>query len=220
MSTEKAYHFYQDFVNVEKTPALSLSRHALQYLYFKRVLDVVLAGAGLVLTLPVMVLFAVLIVLETPGSPFYLQERVGKDGKTFMIIKLRSMRLDAEKEGARWAGIKDSRVTRIGAFIRKTRIDELPQLLLVLKGDMSIVGPRPERPVFVKQFNQEIEGFEQRLLVKPGLTGLAQVNGGYDITPKEKLRYDQEYIRNLAFTLEMKIMMKTFKVLFTGEGAR
>ncbi len=172
------------------------------------------------LTLPVMVLFAVLIVLETPGSPFYLQERVGKDGKTFMIIKLRSMRLDAEKEGARWAGIKDSRVTRIGAFIRKTRIDELPQLLLVLKGDMSIVGPRPERPVFVKQFNQEIEGFEQRLLVKPGLTGLAQVNGGYDITPKEKLRYDQEYIRNLAFTLEMKIMMKTFKVLFTGEGAR
>ncbi|PLT31815.1 UDP-phosphate N-acetylgalactosaminyl-1-phosphate transferase [Peribacillus deserti] len=220
MSTEKAYNIYHDYANVKESSHLSLSRHALQYLYMKRVIDIIIAGVGLVLSLPVILLFALLIVLETPGSPFYFQERVGKSGKTFKIIKLRSMRMDAEKEGARWAAKQDSRVTRIGAFIRKTRIDELPQLLLVLKGDMSIVGPRPERPVFVKQFNQEIDGFEKRLLVKPGLTGLAQVNGGYDITPKEKLKYDLEYIRNLAFKHEMKIIIKTIKVLFTGEGAR
>ncbi|ALC89555.1 UDP-phosphate N-acetylgalactosaminyl-1-phosphate transferase [Bacillus sp. FJAT-18017] len=220
MSTEKAYNFYHDYARVKEISNLSLSRDAYQYLYLKRIIDIVIGGIGIVLSLPVILLFALLIILETPGSPFYFQERVGQNGRTFKIIKLRSMRIDAEKQGARWAAKCDPRVTRVGAFIRKTRIDELPQLLLVLKGDMSIVGPRPERPVFVKKFNQEIAGFEKRLLVKPGLTGLAQVNGGYDITPEEKLQYDLEYIQKLTFKFEMKIMMKTFKILFTGEGAR
>lgn len=174
----------------------------------------------MILALPLILVFAILVMLETPGSPFYIQERVGKNGKHFNIIKLRSMRADAEKDGAKWAEVNDSRVTKVGAFIRKTRIDELPQLLSVLKGDMSLIGPRPERPMFTAQFNKEIKGFEYRLLVKPGLTGLAQVSGGYDISPKEKLHYDLEYIKNLNFALELKILIKTFKVVLTGEGAR
>ncbi|WP_409299316.1 sugar transferase [Peribacillus sp. SCS-26] len=198
----------------------SLSRKAAQYLVIKRLIDITLAGAGIFLTFPLIIIFAVLIVLESPGSPFYFQERVGKGGKCFKIIKLRSMRNDAEMHGAKWAVINDPRITKIGEFIRKTRIDELPQLLLVLKGDMSMIGPRPERPVFTEQFNNEIYGFKNRLLVKPGLTGLAQVNGGYDITPREKLKYDLEYIQNLAFELEVKILLKTFRIVFTGEGAR
>ncbi|RFU67435.1 sugar transferase [Bacillus sp. V59.32b] len=219
MNSEKVYNIYHDYPIVEASNT-RLSKHALQYLYIKRGIDIVLAGIGFLLSLPIILVFALLIVLETPGSPFYFQDRLGKNGKTFKIIKLRSMRIDAEKEGAKWAAKEDCRVTKVGKFIRKTRIDELPQLLLVLKGDMSIVGPRPERPVFAKQFSKEIKGFENRLLVKPGLTGLAQVNGGYNITPKEKLRYDLEYIKNLAFVLELKIILKTFKILFTGEGAR
>lgn len=130
------------------------------------------------------------------------------------------MRQDAEKGGAKWAEVNDSRVTRVGAFIRKTRIDELPQFISVLKGDMSIIGPRPERPMFTEQFDKEIQGFKNRLLVKPGLTGLAQVSGGYDITPAEKLKYDLRYIENLSFLLEVKILLKTVKVVLTGEGAR
>ena len=130
------------------------------------------------------------------------------------------MRMDAEKDGEKWAEVNDPRITKIGAFIRKTRIDELPQLFSVLKGDMSIIGPRPERPSFTAQFSKEIKGFSNRLLVKPGLTGLAQVNGGYDITPKEKLKYDLQYINNVTFFLEMKILLKTIKVVLTGEGAR
>ncbi|MBZ9536592.1 sugar transferase, partial [Cytobacillus oceanisediminis] len=163
---------------------------------------------------------AVLIRIDSPGSPFYVQSRVGKNGKCFNLIKLRSMRMDAEKDGEKWAEVNDPRITKIGAFIRKTRIDELPQLFSVLKGDMSIIGPRPERPSFTAQFSKEIKGFSNRLLVKPGLTGLAQVNGGYDITPKEKLKYDLQYINNVTFFLEMKILLKTIKVVLTGEGAR
>jgi lipopolysaccharide/colanic/teichoic acid biosynthesis glycosyltransferase len=183
-------------------------------------MDLVLASAGLVLALPLIVAFAILIAIETPGSPFYIQERVGKNGRHFTIIKLRSMRSNAELAGAKWAEINDPRITKVGAFIRKTRIDELPQLLSVLKGDMSLIGPRPERPVFTRQFSKEIRGFEKRLVVKPGLTGLAQVNGGYNISPQEKLKYDLEYIQNLTFALELKILLKTCKVVLTGEGAR
>jgi lipopolysaccharide/colanic/teichoic acid biosynthesis glycosyltransferase len=130
------------------------------------------------------------------------------------------MKIDAEKSGAVWAQKQDPRVTRIGAFIRRTRIDELPQLFNVLKGDMSMIGPRPERPVFTEKFQSEIPGFTQRLAVKPGLSGWAQVNGGYDMTPKEKLIFDLYYIRNLTFMLELKIMLKTCKVVLTGDGAR
>lgn len=137
-----------------------------------------------------------------------------------MIYKLRSMRLDAEANGAQMAEEDDPRITKIGRFIRKTRIDELPQVINVFKGDMSIIGPRPERPIFVVQFNEEIPGFIERLRVKPGITGWAQVNGGYDISTKEKLDLDMYYINHQSIFLDMKILFKTIKIIFTGEGAR
>lgn len=130
------------------------------------------------------------------------------------------MYIDAEKNGAQWAKKNDARVTKIGAFIRRTRIDEIPQLINMLKGDMSLVGPRPERPIFTEQFNKEIPGFKNRIVVKPGITGWAQVNGGYDISPKEKLEFDIYYIKNLSLFMDVKIIFKTIKVIFTGEGAR
>lgn len=130
------------------------------------------------------------------------------------------MKDDAEKNGAQWAERDDPRVTKVGKFIRKTRIDELPQLWNVLKGDMSLIGPRPERPMFTAQFNNQIPVFVERLIVKPGLTGWAQVNGGYDITPREKLKYDLYYINNMNLLLDLKIILLTIKVVFTGNGAR
>ncbi|MBV7506568.1 sugar transferase [Bacillus sp. sid0103] len=219
MSTEKSFTIYQDYPRVPSSN-LRLSKNVEHYLYLKRAYDIFLAAIGLIIALPIVLLFTILIVIETPGSPFYVQERIGKNGKRFKMMKLRSMRMDAEKEGAKWAEKNDPRITRVGAVIRKTRIDELPQLVSVLIGDMSIVGPRPERPYFTEKFNKEIKGFENRVLVKPGLTGLAQVSGGYDISPREKLIYDLAYIQNLSFLLEVKIILKTFKVIFTGEGAR
>ncbi|KHD84372.1 sugar transferase [Heyndrickxia ginsengihumi] len=219
MSAEKVMKLYKQYSNTAST-SISIPDHAEHYLYLKRGFDLVVSIIGIIVALPIILICSLLIMIETPGSPFYIQERVGKNGKTFKLIKLRSMRKDAEKTGAKWAEANDPRITKVGAFIRKTRIDELPQLLSVLKGDMSIIGPRPERPMFTAQFDREIPGFSNRILVKPGLTGLAQVNGGYDLTPKEKLQYDLEYIEHLSPRLEMKIILKTFKVLLTGEGAR
>lgn len=216
---EKSLNIYHDYSIVEGEN-FSVPKEAAYYLYTKRCLDLLLASIGIILAIPIIAVFAILVVLESPGSPFYIQQRVGKNGNYFNLIKLRSMNNDAEKEGAKWAEANDPRVTKIGSFMRKTRIDELPQLLSVLKGDMSIIGPRPERPVFTAQFDSEIPGFAKRLAVRPGLTGLAQVSGGYEITPGEKLKYDLEYISNLTFKLELKIMLKTVKVLVTGEGAR
>lgn len=219
MSADKRFNIFHEYSIVQGSP-VSIPKQVEYYLWVKRILDFLLASIGLIVAAPIIVLFAILIVIETPGSPFYIQQRVGKKGEYFYLIKLRSMKMDAEKDGAKWAEANDPRVTKVGNFIRKTRIDELPQLLSVLKGDMSIIGPRPERPCFTAQFDKEIAGFSNRLAVKPGLTGLAQINGGYDITPKEKLKYDLEYISNLNFSLEMKILVKTVKVILTGEGAR
>lgn len=190
------------------------------YPYIKRMLDIIFAIIGLIFSFPLIILFGVLIKLESEGPVFYRQERVGLNGKYFYVTKLRSMRNDAEKNGAQWADKDDPRVTRVGKFIRKTRIDELPQFWNVLKGDMSLIGPRPERPMFTAQFNKEIPGFVERLKVKPGLTGWAQVNGGYDITPQEKLEYDLYYIENMNFILDFKIIVLTIKVVLTGNGAR
>ncbi|OQP10122.1 sugar transferase [Geobacillus thermoleovorans] len=190
------------------------------YPYIKRFLDIVFSLLALPVAIPIIVIFAIIIKLETPGPAFFLQERVGLHGKYFKVIKLRSMEVNAEKNGAQWAAKNDPRVTRVGAFIRKTRIDELPQLFNVLKGDMSLIGPRPERPMFTAQFNEEIPGFIDRLQVKPGITGWAQVNGGYDITPREKLELDRYYIHNMSFWLDLKIIFKTIKVCLTGDGAR
>lgn len=190
------------------------------YLGIKYILDVIFSLVGLIVLMPVILIFSILIVLESPGSPFYLQERLGLNGKKFKVIKLRSMRNDAEKNGAKWAEKNDPRVTKIGLFIRKTRIDELPQLINILKGDMSLVGPRPERPMFTEKFEKKIPGFKRRLEVKPGLTGWAQINGGYEITPEEKLKLDIQYINNSNLLLDLKIIVKTVKVVCTGEGAR
>lgn len=190
------------------------------YLYVKRFFDIILSMFGLFIAAPIIFITAILIKLETPGSAFFLQERVGLNGKNFMIIKLRSMGVDAERNGAQWAEKNDPRVTKIGSFIRMTRIDELPQLVNVLLGDMSLVGPRPERPVFTEQFNIKYPGFKDRLAVKPGLTGWAQVNGGYDITPGEKLELDRYYIKNINIFLDVTILIKTVKVCLTGVGAR
>ncbi|WP_116192364.1 exopolysaccharide biosynthesis polyprenyl glycosylphosphotransferase [Paenibacillus taihuensis] len=188
--------------------------------YVKRSMDLLLSVIGLIAAAPIIAVFAAAIILESPGSAFYIQERVGLMGRSFKVIKLRSMVKNAEANGFQWATKNDSRVTRVGAFIRKTRIDELPQLLNVIKGEMSIVGPRPERSYFTYQFNSEIPGFVNRLVVKPGLTGWAQVNGGYDITPKQKLELDMHYIQKLSIWFDLLILTKTVRVIFTGEGAR
>lgn len=219
MNAEKSMNLYRQY-RVRQEQSRPLSVKAQKYLIVKRMLDVVFSIIGLVLAFPVVLFFAMLISIETPGSPFYIQERVGMNGKYFKVIKLRSMRMDAEKCGAKWAEANDPRITKIGSFIRKTRIDELPQLLNVLLGDMSMVGPRPERPCFTAEFNNQIPGFTNRLIVKPGLTGWAQVNGGYEISPKEKLIFDLYYINHLTFLMDIKIMLKTFKVVLTGDGAR
>jgi len=191
-----------------------------RYTYIKRFMDILLSLIGLIVSFPIVFVAVVLIKLESKGPAFYKQERLGLNGKSFQVIKLRSMRIDAEKNGAQWATKNDPRITRIGAFIRKTRIDELPQLFNILKGDMSIVGPRPERPMFTEEFSKEIPGFKMRLKVKPGLTGWAQVNGGYDITPKEKLQLDIYYIQERNIRLDFLIVFKTIKVVLTGDGAR
>ena len=165
----------------------SLYKENIFYNIYSRILDICLSIIGLTIGIPLIIIFAILIKLEDKGPIIYKQERVGKHGKLFNIYKLRSMRMDAEKYGAQWAQVNDPRILNVGRFIRKTRIDEIPQLFNILKGDMSIIGPRPERPLFTMEFNDEIPGFINRLAVKPGLTGWAQVNGGYDITPRENL---------------------------------
>ncbi|MHA7966135.1 sugar transferase [Paenibacillus sp. CAU 1782] len=190
------------------------------YLTVKRAADIVLSIIGLVMALPLILIAGACVKLESRGPVFYRQERLGMDGIEFTVTKIRSMRIDAEKNGAQWATENDPRITKIGTFIRKTRIDELPQLLNVLKGEMSLVGPRPERPIFAEKFAKEIPGFEQRLEVKPGLTGWAQVNGGYDITPSEKLQLDRYYIHNSSIGLDLQILFRTVKVVLTGSGAR
>lgn len=190
------------------------------YFYFKRIFDSIFSLFLLIVLSPLIIITCFAIVIEDRGNPFYFQERVGHLGKKIRIIKLRSMYLDAEKNGAQWAKKDDDRVTNVGHFTRKTRIDELPQLINVLKGDMSLIGPRPEREVFVEQFCMEIDGFEKRLEVRPGLTGLAQVSGGYDHTPKEKLEYDKKYIENYSLKQDIAIFFKTIMVVLNGEGAR
>nr|WP_241657214.1 exopolysaccharide biosynthesis polyprenyl glycosylphosphotransferase [Halobacillus salinus] len=190
------------------------------YHFVKRMMDIILSIVGIILTLPIVFLTAVAIKMESEGPVFFTQERVGLNGKYFRIFKLRSMTVDAEKNGAQWALKNDVRVTNIGKFIRMTRIDELPQLYNVLKGEMSLIGPRPERPAFTAQFNNDVPGFVNRLSIKPGLTGWAQINGGYDISPSEKLHLDLYYIKNLSLLMDFKITLSTLKVIVTGNGAR
>ena len=198
----------------------SLVKESIVYNVYSRILDIGLSLIGLIIGIPLVIIFGILIKLEDKGPIIYKQERVGKHGKLFNVYKLRSMRVDAEKYGAQWAQNNDPRILKVGNFIRKTRIDEIPQLFNILKGDMSIIGPRPERPMFTMQFNDEIDGFINRLLVKPGLTGWAQVNGGYEMTPEEKLKWDIDYIQSRSIFIDIRIIFRTVKVVLTGEGAR
>lgn len=190
------------------------------YKGFKRLTDFFLSIVLLIPAIPICLISAIFIILETNGNPLYVQERVGLNGDKFKIYKLRSMYSDAEKDGHKWAEKEDSRITKVGSIIRKTRIDELPQLINIIRGEMAIIGPRPERPEFIEEFLKEIPDFNDRLAVKPGITGWAQVNGGYELSPKEKLQYDQYYIAHEGLKLDTLILFKTIKVVFTGEGSR
>jgi lipopolysaccharide/colanic/teichoic acid biosynthesis glycosyltransferase len=217
----------------------------------KRTLDVIGATVGLVLVAPVMFLVAVAVKLDSPGPVFYTQLRVGVNrrrsdrrycqrvgideqrgrdrrrdnymGRPFQIIKFRTMIHDAEKQtGPVWATKNDPRITRLGRILRKTRLDEVPQFWSVLKGDMSLVGPRPERPTFVRQLCEKVEDYHRRLEVKPGLTGLAQVENGYDssvTSVTDKVRFDIKYISSWSIWADMRILLKTVAVVVTGKGA-
>lgn len=190
------------------------------FLFAKRAFDIVASVlAGIILLIP-MLIVALLIVIDSPGPVIYKQERLGKDGKPFMLYKFRSMCVDAEKNGPQWAKYGDPRCTRVGAVIRRWHIDELPQLLNVLKGEMSIVGPRPEREFFYQEFEKELPEYRVRLLVDQGLTCIGQVNGCYDLTPQKRLAYDIEYIEKQSLWLDFKCIMKTFVVIFNHKGAR
>ena len=190
----------------------------------KRVLDIFAALVGLVLSLPICLITALLVKVSSKGPVFFCQERTGEDGEPFRLIKFRTMRTDAEKEsGPVWAQKNDSRVTSIGRFLRLTRIDELPQFLNILGGQMSFVGPRPERPHFVTQLQQAIPFYPLRHTVKPGLTGWAQVRHPYGASiedAQEKLRYDLYYIKNLSLLFDLNIMLRTVSVILGGKGAR
>lgn len=225
-------------------------RAASESLDWKRVVDVVLSVVALILVSPIMLVAALLIKLTSRGPVIFKQERVGLDrrrsekhesaaslgvdhremdrrklvnfGRPFTIYKFRTMVTGAENGQPMWAKNKDHRVTAVGRILRKTRVDELPQFINVLNGDMSIVGPRPERAYFIGQVEREIPDFQLRLRAKPGITGLAQVELGYTNTEeglKEKLRFDLEYIRSLSFWTDFKILFKTIFVVLTGKGA-
>ena len=163
---------------------------------------------------------ALMIKRQDPGPAIYAQTRVGRGGKLFKVYKFRSMYVDAEARGAQWAAGDDPRVTPLGRRLRKSRLDEIPQFWNVVKGDMSLIGPRPERPVFHDEFCKRIDGWEQRLAVRPGITGLAQVEGGYELLPKEKALLDIEYIENRSIRLDLSIVWRTLRTMATGEGAR
>ncbi len=189
----------------------------------KRLKDIVLSVIGLILSLPIIILAPIFIKLDSKGPILYMQKRVGYDGEVFELLKFRSMRVDAERNGPEWAQENDLRVTMVGKVLRKTRIDEIPQLWNVLRGSMSFIGPRPERPEFVRQLANEMPFYHLRHNVKPGITGWAQINFRYGASAEdafEKLQYDLFYIKNLSLLLDIQILLRTFKIVFLGNGAR
>jgi sugar transferase (PEP-CTERM system associated) len=178
---------------------------------------------GALLSLPIAILTAILIKIDSRGPVLYRQERVGRNGRPFTLMKFRSMRTDAEKNGPVWAQSADDRVTRVGRIIRKIRVDEIPQFWNILKGEMSFVGPRPERPHFVSQLAEEIPYYEQRHLIAPGLTGWAQIKYPYGSSiedARQKLQYDLYYIKNQSLLLDAAILFETVKTILFGRGAR
>ncbi len=202
------------------TPFLLLRNHGLSFeqRLIKRVMDLVISSVLLIVSSPFMLLTALAIKAEDRGPALFKQERVTLDGKKFQIYKFRSMIVDAEKDGARFSSKNDDRITKVGKFIRATRLDELPQLLNILKGDMSIVGPRPERQQYIEEFCRETPEFIYRLKVKAGLTGYAQIYGKYNTTPLDKLKLDLMYIESYSIWMDIRLIFLTLKIMFMKES--
>jgi len=209
-----------DSIHTFDTPFLLLRNYGLSFeqRILKRLLDIVISVIMLVVASPFMLFTAIMIKLEDHGPAIFKQERVTLNGKKFYIYKFRSMIVDAEKNGAQFSSKNDSRITKVGKFIRSTRIDELPQLFNILKGDMSIVGPRPERQTYIDEFCKETPEFIYRLKVKAGLTGYAQIYGKYNTTPLDKLKLDLMYIESYSLLLDIRLIFLTLKIMFTKES--
>jgi lipopolysaccharide/colanic/teichoic acid biosynthesis glycosyltransferase len=199
---------------IDKTPSKFV------YRTIKRLFDFSASLLAIIILIIPMIIIAIAIRLDSKGPIIYRQARLGLNGKPFTLYKFRSMKQDAEKNGAKWADTHDMRVTKVGLFLRNHRLDEFPQFLNILFGQMSLVGPRPEREMFYDEFEQYIIGFSQRLKVIPGLTGLAQISGGYDLRPEEKILFDIEYIKTRSLWLDLIIMFKTALIVFNRNGAR
>lgn len=209
---KKAEYFIEPLHEIPSKPV---------YRFFKRLFDILFSALALILLALPMLVIAIVIKCTSRGTVFYKQDRLGLNGRCIRIIKFRSMHMNAEANGAQWSkGDEDRRIYPFGLCLRKTRLDELPQFWCILKGDLSLVGPRPERECFYKEFETYIHGFSERLKVKPGLTGLAQVNGGYDLPPEKKILWDVEYIKNRSLWNDFKIIYKTIAVVFTHDGAK
>jgi sugar transferase (PEP-CTERM system associated) len=232
ISVEEGTLFYEHLTGkllLENTyPSFLIFSNGFKKSNFNRVvktaMDYFLASIGLIISLPVIALAALAIKIDSPGPILYWQERVGKNGKIFKLAKFRSMRWDAEKEtGPVWTAENDERITRVGKIIRKIRLDEIPQMFNVLGGEMSFVGPRPERPHFVNQLKNEIPFYEKRLSMKPGITGWAQIEYPYGASKNdamEKLKYDLFYIKNMSIFLDVGIIFRTIRIILFGKGAR
>lgn len=216
ISCSKMYLWQIDDLPTQRVSRMLLT---LEQRILKRTLDIAVSVISLILLSPIMLITAIIVKLDSPGPVIYSQVRVGRFGKEFKVYKFRSMRQDAEaKTGPVLAGENDPRITKFGHFMRATRLDELPQLINVLKGEMSIVGPRPERPFFVEQFIKEKPEYAYRHNVKPGITGLAQIAGKYNTTAYDKLVYDLIYIQNVSVMYDITLMLQTLKVLITKES--
>lgn len=212
---------YEDFFKneIEKHKNIVNFQPKLGYEFFRRMVDIVFSLVAIIPVTILIFILSIIIRIESKGNPIFTQVRVGKNGKLIKIHKLRSMRTDAEAQGQKWAEDDDPRITRVGRILRKYRLDEIPQFYDVLTGKISLIGPRPEVPVLTKKFNEEIPGFVTRLLVRPGLSGWAQINGGYHVTPKEKWEKDNYYIEHRKLKLYGYIFMRTIGVVSTGEDA-
>ena len=209
-----------DHINDEWLMHAAMNSSRLHIRKLKRVMDLVVACVGLVITMPLSILAAILIKMDSPGPVLYRQKRVGLDGQPYTLLKFRTMKHNAEQDsGAVWAKRCDRRVTRVGRILRKLRIDEIPQLINVLRGEMSLVGPRPERPEFIDAFVEAVPFYKERLLVSPGITGWAQIKYPYAASIEEgkrKLQYDLYYIKHMSFFLDSLILLRTFKTILMG----
>lgn len=213
LMSSDSIHLFDTTLFLSRNRGLSIEQQ-----FVKRLMDIICSLIGLILASPFMLVIAVLIKAYDGGPVFYKQQRLTKDGRIFEIIKFRSMKVDSEKAGARLAMKKDSRVTPVGKVLRNIHFDELPQIFNILKGDMSLVGPRPERPEIAAQYKKDIPEFDYRLKVKAGLTGYAQVYGKYNTTPYDKLKLDLTYIQTYSIWQDIKLVLLTFKILFQKEN--